>query len=284
MSNIEFHCFTIFVRKYSSCGFAPIRIFPLTCSWLSLQKQSMNIFYDQLLRHTTVSTVVRGNSNVLRQWTSHNISNYWVLLSNCHSLQRHITILTSTALVLLVFQTNPILWNFPGHWWYVLRTKGQGIDMPIKFIQFHTFNVPIAASLPNLFRPLSALLFVPRLSLSSLLRYISLLRIICKWKMWQWCNIRSIRWVIEQPIIIIIRDKISLWFCMWMSQIRINTWLVVRDRGPHRRPGIVILFIQRNNIRDRAIILLNTIILTPTLILQFMPEITANLLIDPDVL
>ena len=108
ISNLEFCWFPVVISKYSSCSLTPIRIFLSICGRLSLQKQRMNVIYDQLLRHTTVSKVVSDKSDLLSQWPSHKLRNCWALISNLHSLQRHITILVKTALLLLVIQTHPL--------------------------------------------------------------------------------------------------------------------------------------------------------------------------------
>ena len=65
----------------------------------------MHVIYNQLLCITTVSTVVSGKSNLIGKWTIHNNSSCWAWLYNHYALQRHITILMKTALVLLVRKT-----------------------------------------------------------------------------------------------------------------------------------------------------------------------------------
>ena len=123
-SNIDLHWFPITVSKYPSCGLMPIWIVLSTYGKLSLQKQWINIIYDQILSRTTISTVVIGKSNVLRQWTRNKLNNYWEFISNHHDLQQHITIFMNTALVLIIIQIHPLLWNFLSHWKYGLQTKG----------------------------------------------------------------------------------------------------------------------------------------------------------------
>ena len=110
--NIDFHCFPIIVRKYSSCGLTPIWIFLSTYGVLSLQKQRLNVIYHQFLRRASISTDVSANTNVHSQYNSHNLSNCWAFLSNHHALQRHITIITRTTLVLLITQIHDLLWHF----------------------------------------------------------------------------------------------------------------------------------------------------------------------------
>ena len=58
---------------------------------------------------TTISKVGRGKSNLLSQFTIHKIRNFWAFLSNHHALQQHITILTKTALVLIIIKKHPLL-------------------------------------------------------------------------------------------------------------------------------------------------------------------------------
>ena len=56
-------------------------------------------------------------------------SNSWAFLFNWHVLQRHITILSNTTLILSIIQVHFFLGYLLCHRWYGLRTKSQGIEL-----------------------------------------------------------------------------------------------------------------------------------------------------------
>ena len=64
----------------------------------------MNIINYEIFHCPTVSTVIYGKSNVLRNWTRKNISYYREILFNCYFLQGHVTDISHTLILLLVIQ------------------------------------------------------------------------------------------------------------------------------------------------------------------------------------
>ena len=69
----------------------------------------MDVINYELFLCPTAFTVIFGKSNVLKNWTFQKIGYYRALLFNCYSLQGHVTSISKTLIILILF--NVALWN-----------------------------------------------------------------------------------------------------------------------------------------------------------------------------